>query len=124
MNIEKLKHAIAQLEGFFHPGTVPARLHNPGDLMFAHQPGAEACPIRGIDGRTRTYAEFPSDDLGWQALERQIRLDASRGLTLQEFIRKYAPASDANDPTSYLAFVMRSLGVTDATLRLATVIAN
>ena len=99
--LEQLKRAIATQEGFFRPGTVPARLHNPGDLMFAHQHGSQPCDIHGKDGKVRTYAEFPDDTHGWAALEAQIRLDAARGLT---------------------AFVMKAIGVTDPNMRLAAVI--
>jgi hypothetical protein len=123
MNVEELKQAIARREGFHIPGSVPQRLNNPGDLMYAGQVKAEPHSIHGSDGKVRVYAEFPTVADGWAALETQIRLDAKRGLTLQEFIRKYAPASDANDPASYLAFVMRALGLSDPNIRLAAVIA-
>jgi hypothetical protein len=122
MNLDKLMRAIAHEEGDDRVGTVPQRLNNPGDLLFAHQPFAAPHAITGKDGKVRVYAEFDTAEHGWQALERQIRLDASRGLTLQEFIRKYAPASDANNPTSYLAVVMKAIGVTDPATRLSVLI--
>jgi hypothetical protein len=124
MSLDQLKRAIAHEEGADRVGTVPQRLNNPGDLVYAHQPNAKPHPITGKDGKVRIYAEFDTPEHGWDALERQIRLDASRGLTLAEFVRKYAPASDANNPTSYLAGVMRAIGVTDAKIRLSAIIAS
>jgi len=53
---------IAVREGFHKAGSLPARLHNPGSLKFRGQAGAE----RGERG----FASFPSDAVGWCALER------------------------------------------------------
>lgn len=109
--LENLARAIATLEGFYKPGSVPQRLNNPGDLIFVGQKNATAHAIVGKDGKTRVYCQFATVEEGWEALRRQIRLDARRGLTLIQFIHKYAPASDANDPKSYAAFVARRLSV-------------
>lgn len=108
--MEKLAEAIARMEGFYLNGTVPNRLNNPGDLVFVGQHGAKPHPITGKDGKVRTYCEFATTEDGWAALHRQIQLDAGRGLTLLQFIHKYAPASDANDPKGYAAFVARFVG--------------
>jgi hypothetical protein len=121
-NLGKLAIAIALREGDDRPGTVPERLNNPGDLMYVRQVGAKPHPIVGKDGKTRVYAEFPTALAGWVALFEQIRLDAARGKTLEEFIGKYAPASDNNDPTSYLSFVMRQLGCQNPKTKLADLV--
>jgi CheY-like chemotaxis protein len=64
---------------------------------------------------------------GFEALERQIRLDAARTyiedregpekgkrrpMDLLHFVRKYAPAEDGNNPGRYLGFVCRKTGMT------------
>lgn len=120
--LELLKHAIAAQEGFFVTQvqaeargipwpTVPQRLHNPGDLLYEGQAGAQPHPVTGHDGKIRDYCEFADDDAGFCALENQIRLDAERGLTFWQFIQKYAPSADSNDPSSYFAGIARTLAV-------------
>jgi hypothetical protein len=121
--IDILIAAIEQREGFGIPGALPTRINNPGDLIFAHQHNAIPHAVAGKDGKTRIYAAFLTLADGLNALRIQICLNASRGDTLAQFIGRYAPASDGNDPTSYLAAVMRALGVTDATRKLQDIIA-
>ncbi len=67
---------IAKREGFFKPGTLPARLHNPGSLKFHNQPGA----VRGI----RNFAQFSSNAIGWCALERDVRAKLRKGVPLHK----------------------------------------
>ncbi len=118
--LQVLSESIAKREGFYvteeqarqrgiHWPTIPQRLNNPGDLMFAGQLGATDHPVTGVDGKVRHYAEFETEEAGWTALSRQILLDAKRGLTLRSFINKYAPAEDGNDPKSYLNQVANAL---------------
>lgn len=81
--------------------------NNPGNLVYAGQEGAKRGEKRG-DG---TYwAKFSTPDAGFNALENQVKLDASRGLTLNSFINKYAPSSE-NDTKTYVAQVSQRLGV-------------
>jgi len=68
--------------------------NNPGNLRFAGQEGA----TEGEGG----FAKFATADEGIKALENQIKLDASRGHTLESFVYKYAPPSE-NDTKKYLA---------------------
>lgn len=101
--IESIARAIAQFEGFYNPGSRAQRNNNPGNLRYAGQPGAIGADSAG-------YAIFPTAEAGWQALRRQIQLDASRGLTLEQFIRKYAPPSE-NPTDAYLRFVSQRTGL-------------
>lgn len=107
----KFSEAIARMEGYYRPGkpSVAKRLHNPGNLVYARQRGAVPHIIRGADGKDRIYAQFPAPEDGWAALERQLALYAKRGLTVRESIFKWAPASDGNDPGSYLSFVCKAV---------------
>ena len=107
----RLAHLIAQQEGFFVPGTIPAVRHNPGDLR--HSPNSSHAPN---DPNGIGFIE--TDELGWQDLERQLQLYAQRGFTLQQTIFQWAPASDGNDPSGYLNFVLDGFAgaVTEATL--------
>lgn len=67
--------------------------NNPGNLRFAGQKGAK----QGEGG----FARFPTPEEGYMALKNQIKLDASRGLTLAKFISKYAPPTE-NDTKKYI----------------------
>ena len=75
--------------------------NNPGNLRFAGQEGA----TEGEGG----FAKFSSPSAGVAALENQIKLDASRGHTLESFVYKYAPPSE-NDTTSYINQVAKMTG--------------
>lgn len=72
--------------------------------MYAGQPGAVGQDANG-------FAIFPDYSTGFQALQNQITLDASRGLSIQQFTSKYAPASAGNDPTGYAQTLAASQGL-------------
>lgn len=97
---------VQRIEGYY-PGSLSYRLNNPGNLTYAGQPGATP-----VTSGSHTWASFPTYEQGYQALENQIALDAGRGETIQQFINKYAPASDANNPTSYAAQLATATGLT------------
>ena len=80
--------------------------NNPGNLRFVGQQGA----TKGENG----FAKFSSPEAGVKALENQIKLDVSRGLTLQQFINKYAPPTE-NNTNQYLAQMTQMLGVPPTT---------
>jgi hypothetical protein len=65
--VEKMATAIARTEGFFKKGTLPNRLHNPGDIKSTL---ANAYP--GQIGLYHGYVKFVSDKAGWNILENQI----------------------------------------------------
>jgi hypothetical protein len=112
-----LASTIQTLEGWY-PGSLSYRLNNPGNLKYAGQAGAVPSSIAGPDGIP--FAQFSTYDAGEAALERQIALDASRGLSISAFAKKYAPAEDANDPVSYAAHLAAARGLSvDAPLSFA-----
>lgn len=80
--------------------------NNPGNLKFAGQDGA----TKGTKG----FARFATTTDGFNALVDQIKLDASRGLTIEKFINKFAPAVE-NDVKTYTNFVTKQLGVSKKT---------
>lgn len=82
------------------------RNNNPGNLRYAKQPGATL----GANG----FAKFATPEEGFNALMNQIKLDGSRGLTLSQFISKYAPPSE-NDTHTYIQQAMDALGVPAST---------
>jgi hypothetical protein len=76
-----------------------AKVHNnPGNLKFVGQEGASEGEPAGDGG---TWAKFDTPEAGMKALLSQIGLDADRGLTLREFITKYAPPG-SNDTEQYI----------------------
>jgi len=80
--------------------------NNPGNLRFAGQVGA----VKGEGG----FAKFTSPGHGYTALKNQINLDASRGLSLESFIGKYAPPSE-NNTNQYITQAVKNLGVSKNT---------
>lgn len=83
-------------------GTLANTNNNPGNLRFAGQKNA----VQGKGG----FAKFKTPKAGYEALKRQISLDAGRGHTVQTFISKYAPPSE-NNTKEYLNFVVTKIGV-------------
>jgi hypothetical protein len=98
-----LARLIAREEGFGIPGAVPTRDQNPGDLRHAPNASHEGEGSNDI-GIEPTVAD------GWADLERQLQLYAQRGLTLEQAIYAFAPASE-NNSARYLAFICQGLGV-------------
>lgn len=80
--------------------------NNPGNLRFASQQGS----IQGEGG----FAKFATPEAGIQALKSQIALDASRGLTLESFVNKFAPPTE-NDTGTYVKQMAQALGVDPST---------
>jgi len=90
--VEQVATAIARTEGFFRPGTLPNRLHNPGDFRSLRR---DAYP--GQVGLYHGYVRFSSDKAGWRVLENQITaivLDKSkkyqRSMTFGQIAKVYA----------------------------------
>ncbi len=105
---DSISQAIAQMEGFFTSGSIAQRNNNPGNLRSWGN-----LPV--VDG----YAVFPTPDAGWAALNRQVDLNVSRGLSLNEFFGGkpgvyggYSPSGDgSNDPNRYALFVSSRIGL-------------
>lgn len=76
--------------------------NNPGNLRFVGQPNATA----GYKG----FAKFATPQAGYQALVRQIGINAKQGHTLASFISRYAPPSE-NDTNTYIAQAIKAVGV-------------
>lgn len=100
--MSKLAQLIAKEEGFYVPGSVPNRLHNPGDLRHSPHSYHTADALDAI-------GSIDNDTDGWADLERQLNLFADRGLTLEQVIYEYAPETE-NDSAAYLTFVCQGLG--------------
>lgn len=99
---QSIAASIAQMEGANVTGSLAQRNNNPGNLRYVGQTGA----TQGQGG----FAAFATPEAGQQALIDQVNLDASRGLTLAQFLAKFAPPSE-NDTTNYIQFVSSQTGI-------------
>jgi len=85
-------------------GVLSVRNNNPGNLRFANQRGAIGKDKNG-------FAIFPTPEAGMEAMRRQIAKDTQeRGLTLENFIKKYAPPSE-NPTSEYVKNVSAKTGI-------------
>ena len=75
--------------------------NNPGNLRYAGQTGA----VPGEGG----FAKFPSPNEGYDAVTNQVKLDTSRGMSLGEFLTKYAPPTE-NDTPTYIQNISSEIG--------------
>lgn len=79
------------------------RNNNPVNLRFMNQK-------ESIGKDNSGFAVFPTGPAGWRAAFRQIILDQNRGLTVRQFIFKFAPPNE-NDTMEYLKFVLKELNI-------------
>lgn len=79
--------------------------NNPGNLIFAGQPNA----LKGDGG----FAKFPTPELGFRALIKQVQADQRRNLSLRDFITKYAPPTE-NNTEKYIKDVSSELGIEES----------
>ena len=98
---------MAGMEGVVIPETSRiAKAHNnPGNLKFADQPGAKKGEAAGDGGH---FAQFDTVEEGLGALREQVELDAERGMSIKDFITKYAPPK-SNDTAAYLSKALKVL---------------
>jgi hypothetical protein len=110
-SIRDLADAIIRMEGSMLPGSVNMTmvaqhgLWDLGHLVWAGQKNAVPVVING-----RAWAGWPTYDEAYAGLIRQIQLDVSRGMTLSQFIAKYAPSSE-NNTAVYIANVSAWTGI-------------
>lgn len=89
---------------------IPQKCNNPLNLKI-RAPIGEAIDVYAIGPDGLGYAVFPQGTVhGWHAARRQIEADQKRGLSLRNYIFKFAPPNE-NNTNAYLDFVVRELGV-------------
>lgn len=111
---DRICSAIARQEGWWHssdPASTdatdrPQKLNNPGDLRSA--------PWLSHPIIESGYWHAASPAQGISGLYHQVCLNIARGMTLRQLINAWAPASDGNKPTTYLANVMVWTGIPNA----------
>lgn len=95
-----LLKAIATEEGFYLEGSRAQRNNNPGNLdwgPFSESNGATRIEVipDGYDEQPR-FAYFPTVEIGFAALQALLSGPDYNGLSLEQAIHKYAPASENN----------------------------
>lgn len=89
----------ASEEGFGRPGVIPTTHNNPMDLR--HSPHSSHAGEGANDiGEIDTVAD------GWADAERQARIWANEGLTLQQAIETRLAPPNENNSDAYLAYVL------------------
>ena len=101
-SVQDLMNAIANMEGFNVSGSIANRFNNPGNMRYSPLQSGSQVTASG------TFATFASPSEGWAALQSYIESNA--GLSLRDFIYKYAPPNE-NNTGNYLDYVASSLGV-------------
>ena len=98
--LSRIACAVATAEGWFVKGSRPHRNNNPGNLTasFLTRP------------KDPVFVKFRSPEEGIAALYHQIAKDVTRGLTLRQFVTKYAPPSE-NDTARYVRETARRTGL-------------
>jgi len=87
---------------------IPTRSNNPGNLMYAGQPGAIPGVPRANGG---SFALFANPELGVNALERQVAKNTQeRGQSIKQMMAKYAPKSE-NNTNKYVKNLSKDLGI-------------
>lgn len=87
---------------------IPQKCNNPINLMLLKAVGEATEIYRPRPEMTLGYCVFPTPMAGWRAAFRQIRADQRRGLSLKQFIFKFAPPTE-NDTNAYLEFVCKEM---------------
>lgn len=115
-SMQMLAQLIQQQEGYA-PGTASYTDNNPGNLVYAGQPGATQCP-------GSSFACFDTYSDGLQALYNQLNLYAEgtcqacggEPQTIASMTQIYAPAGQGNNnPTAYASFLASGMGVDPST---------
>jgi hypothetical protein len=116
--VSTIASTIQTVEGYY-PGSIAYTNNNPGNLIYVGQLGAVKGPA--MPGTPYYYAQFSTYDAGEAALANQIQTYANQGLTINQMMAKYAPATDANgnptgnNPTAYANTIAAALGVSPDT---------
>jgi hypothetical protein len=102
--------AVARMEGFGVSGALPTRLDNEGDLRYANWETKYGATLD-----EKGFARFPSPEQGEAAL-RELLNRAYVGMSFLDALNKYAPPSDGNNVSAYVAGVEKLTGLPRTTI--------
>jgi hypothetical protein len=87
------------------------RNNNPGNLRYYDSLTRPGYVLEGATRGEGGFARFDTPEAGMRAMYQQLRIDTQRsGLTLSQFINKYAPPSE-NKTGNYINFVGAAVGL-------------
>lgn len=113
--MKTIMEAMAAMEGFYVPGTRPARNNNPGDIDFGKFAAAHGGVLETVAaGEKARFAYFPSEDAGFAAM-RALLLSGYAGMTIEAAMNKWAPPVE-NQTNVYVSTVCRMTGFTPSTV--------
>jgi uncharacterized membrane protein (DUF485 family) len=106
---DKLSKAIAQAEGFYVPGSRPARNHNPGDMTKDL--------IGKSIGKDGAFVVYATDEDGFANLRKQLSLVWGGSAYYNPFmtIAQFASVWTATEADSWATNVANALGVSTDT---------
>lgn len=107
--LEAFALAIRDFEG--KPGDQNWRLNNPGNARW--NPGGYLSTYGKVGKSKNGFAIFKDYDTGWRYLLNMLRgqIHKRPNSTILEFMTRYAPPEDANNPKIYANFIAKRLGV-------------
>jgi hypothetical protein len=88
-------------------GSCSWRARNPGNIRFGDSLGAISGKKHKC-GSSGSFAIFPTEAAGLAAIPKVLK--AYGHVTVLDAMKKYAPASDGNDPKAYAKQVAKSMG--------------
>ena len=94
---------------------VPAiRNNNPGNLRYyaKYSQTPSGVTYGAAPGPEGSFAVFPTKEAGLAAMRKQIVIDTqNKGMTLAQFITKYAPPGDNNPTAAYINNMASAIGI-------------
>lgn len=107
--LQEFCDAIAIYEG--GPHDLNHRNNNPGNTRF--YPVGYAATYGVVKKDQNGFAIFKDWETGMRYLKNMIRLRIEHfpNQTIEQFMERYAPSSDGNDPLAYAAFICKHIGL-------------
>lgn len=116
---QRVKYATADGRVYLLSGTLPWRTNNPGSLRNSDL----AMPGVRVKGGSGTFAAFKNSPTGFQAM-RQLLRNRYNNMSILATMKKYAPASDGNNPTKYANTLVKALKKLNSRITTSTKISQ
>lgn len=97
----KLAQVMSHEEGWGILGKIPTTHNNPLDLR--HSPHSQHSP-NSPDG----IGQIDTIEHGWEDADRQLKLYADRGISIEQMIKTFAPENE-NNTWAYLDYVCKNV---------------
>ncbi|WP_421671276.1 LysM peptidoglycan-binding domain-containing protein [Rahnella sp. EDr1-12] len=91
-------------------GTICWRFFNPGNIRPSKTSVCNSLKIGVGDTKSGKFMIFPSEEVGWQALSLLLK-SAYKDMEIKNVAKRFAPATDNNDPEKYSKFIVTESGL-------------